>query len=89
MSRQLLSYHLTRLDEQGLIEQVGSVNVDAPKEAHVYRVTVDGQKIAADAHARENVANEIRELKEVVDRQQNQINTLWERFEEMQHGSDL
>lgn len=64
MSNQLLNYHLNRLEEQGLIEVVGTVDVDAPEPAHEYCVTIDGAKVAAGAKARQNVAGEFDALQE-------------------------
>lgn len=67
MSNQLLNYHLNRLEDQGLIEVVGTVDVDAPQPAKEYRLTVDGAKVAAASKARQNVAGEFEALREKAD----------------------
>ena len=88
MSHQLLNYHLNRLAKKGLIETVGTIDVDAPKDAHAYQLTVDGQRVAADVDARRAVADEMDALREKVDRQAKEIDTLWTRLAELEEQID-
>jgi predicted ArsR family transcriptional regulator len=80
VSNQLLNYHLDRLVEQGLIDQVGTVDVDAPKPAHTYRLTADGQRIAAQLKGPQAVEDEIKDLQDEVENLKATNRYLWLRI---------